>query len=192
MHKDKIELIYKMEAVSQRCVFAVEYFNAITDKGSEFWAFTQNCYGEMACLLWCHLFKSYKDGLHYKNLFGNDALINIGKAFSYDEVRARLLQSISLTEKEYSAFRKEVIDFRDKFVAHKEASNKGLIFPQIDITKDMCLELRNIFTDLYNAAMKKAPQNTEIQNWVTFYKWYSNDWLIKKCKNELKGARVIS
>lgn len=186
MDKHKIELIYRMEVVAQRCVLAVEYFNAVTNKDSEFWAFTQNCYGEMACLLWCHLFKSYKDDLHYKNLFGNDALVFIGKAFSYDEVKARLLKSVSLTEKEYSAFRKEVIDFRDKFVAHKEANNKALIFPQIDITKDMCLELRNIFTDLYNTAMKKAPKNTEIQKCVTFYKWYPNDWLIKKCKNELK------
>lgn len=129
MDKYNIQMIYWMENLAQRCVFAVEFFNAVTNKESEFWAFTQNCYGEMACLLWCHLFNKYEDDLHYKNLFGNDALIDLGKAFSYDKVRSRLLKSVSLSSKDYTAFRKEVVHFRNKFVAHKDVSDKHVVFP---------------------------------------------------------------
>ena len=60
-----------------------------------------------------------------------------------------------MTEKGYLSFRQDVKDFRDKFVAHREI-NRRLRFPDIDIARDMCLELRNIFRDLYNSASSRA------------------------------------
>jgi len=182
-----------MENVLQRAVMAVEYFNAVTGNGeeSEFWAFSQNCFGETACLLWCHVFKSYSDDLHYKNLFGNNKLVFLDESFSYGNVQKRLLDRAGMTIGEYTDFRESVVSIRDQFIAHRDTGTTGLIFPKINIARDMCLELMNIFKEGFSKAKEVFPNNSQIFAREEYFRWHDEHWLLRKCNNELIRAGIV-
>ncbi len=120
--EEQRELRWQIEVVCYRCLHAVEYFDGVTEMGNnKFWMFTQNCYGEIACLLWCHIFNSRSnDPIHYWNLFGEDRLSGLGSGFLLPSVQQRLWSVAELDAGSYEQFRKEVVDFRNSYVSHRE------------------------------------------------------------------------
>lgn len=193
MQQEVIEKINRAEVIAVRCVMAVEFFDAVTefDSDSEFWPFSQNCFGEMACLYWCHIFKSYSDEFHYKNLFDDASVSVLGSKFRYDNVRDRLQACINLTKEEYDVFRAEVVAVRNKYIAHKESTPTPLTFPRIDLVKTMFLELRDVFAELFNAAYQSDSDNFEYSKWRDYYQWETRRVILKRCADDLRKAGVV-
>lgn len=181
------ELRWQMEIVSFRCLHSIAYFDASTGKDCDFWQFTQNCYGEIACLNWCHLFNSRKkDPVHYWNLFGEDQLINLGEQYSYENIKHRLLSVARLNEDEYVLFRKEVVDFRNMHTSHREYDSNHIIFPRLDIARLMCLEMRVILQDTAVSELVISPNDIDLHDLKRYYDEKNNNWLLKKCRRDIK------
>lgn len=182
-------LRWQIEEVSFRCLHAIEYFDGVTgfDPGNgDYWRFSQNCFGETACLNWCHIFNSDKnDPVHYRNLFGDDQLMPLGEHFSYENTKQRLIKSADLNETSYLVFREEMIDFRNKFAAHREFTIGSIRFPQLDHARAMCLEMREILKETVEAELLLDPKNMDLKYIKKHFLSQSNQWLLKKCKREL-------
>jgi hypothetical protein len=50
--------------------------------------------------------------------------------FSLDAVRTRIWTAGGFTENTFSVFREEMRTFRDRWVAHRDATVKDIVFPQ--------------------------------------------------------------
>lgn len=85
------------------------------------WVYTFNNFMEMAVLNWCHLFGNDTDDLHWLTIMANT-----------DEFREKLLEAVDMNFNEWKAYRKTVIDYRNKDVAHIEVRPEGDV-PQMDI-----------------------------------------------------------
>ena len=180
------ELREQMEIVAYRCLHAIVYFDGVTGKDGDFWRFTQNCYGEIACLNWCHLFNSRNnDPVHYWKLFGEDRLADLGEKYSYDEVKARFLNCAGLNEKECKDFRISVVDFRNKFTSHREYKGGPITFPRLEIARLMCLEMRNLLEDTVKSELLNAPHDLDLEEFLNHFKKQSNNSLLKKCEQEV-------
>ncbi len=185
------ELRWQMEIVAYTGIHAIKYFNGVTGNGNEFWKFTQNCYGERACHLWCQLFNSYyKDPTHYKNLFGEKELENLGSSFNYSNVKKRIIKSTGLNEKEYMVFRESLINFRNKYSAHREFENDNILFPNLDIALLMFYELRDIIFETVKSELNKC-DDTDVKDFHNYYKYNSKNDIVRKCKNDISQIRFF-
>ena len=181
----QIKLIFQIDTVAHRCIRAVIYFDATTGKGANFWAFTQNCYGEIACLNWCHIFKSYSnDPAHYNNLFGNDALIHIDQKFAHAQVKQQLIMSICSNEVEYEQFRKQVVDFRNKYVSHRDYHQGSITFPNLNKAKKECELIRDILRDCVSVAAQIDPEYAELEELNEHLTWNNNQQLVNECEED--------
>ncbi|MGH8399659.1 MAG: hypothetical protein ACRESU_01030, partial [Gammaproteobacteria bacterium] len=192
MQQELINKINRAEVVAFRCIMAIEFFEAVTgkEKGHEFWSFSQNCLGEVACLLWCHVFNTYSDELHYKNIFDETGASAFGNKFTYSNVQTRLRACINLSEEEYEEFRREVVTVRDKYIAHKETTPAPLKFPRIFLMKAMCLELRDVFAELFEIAYQSDSNNLEYDKWRDYYKSKTRENILKRFAKDLKNAGI--
>lgn len=191
LSKELNDLRWQMDEVTFRCIHAVEYFNGITGidaKPSDYWRFSQNCFGEAACLLWCHFFNSENnDPVHYRKLFGDEELKKLGAEFTHERVKARLCNAAKISEQQYVEFRTDAINFRNQYVAHREFTINTIKFPRIDIARDMCLELRLVLRDTVDAELKQTPDCPELLGLRNHFSEQSNDWLLKKCRREVEA-----
>ena len=184
------ELRWQIEKVAFMGIHAIEYFNGVTGKGSEFWMFTQNCYGERGCHLWCQLFNSYnKEPTHYFKLFGNDMLANLGVSFNYNNVKKRLIKSTGLNEERYLEFRKSVINFRNMYSAHREYETDNLIFPELDYALEMLHELRDILSETVEA--EENNNDDELKDLCNYYKYNTRNDLTRKCRNDISAIQFF-
>lgn len=188
----RVNIMVRMEGVACRCVYAVQYFEAVSKLDNEFWAFTQNCFGEMACLYWCHLFNSWDDDLHYTKVFGRDALQNLSEEFSCRSVKERICKAAGLDNSGYDSFRTSVVNIRDKYIAHKDETATTLNFPDINLVGLMCLEFREVLAECFCAAAIVDPHNSDYQNWRNYFKGRPRAWLLRKCENELLHAKIVT
>jgi hypothetical protein len=179
----------QVEVVSFRFLYAEAYFRAATGHNETFWKFSQNCYGEVAILLWCHLFNSYnKDPVHYKNLFGGDKLVPLSKLFATSAVRARLLTAASLDEVSYADYREAVKVFRDKYVAHREYLQGAVTFPDLKIAASMIRELRVILEETVVEELRVNPGDPELEELAVYYEDHQNDALVLRCNRDAEHA----
>ena len=130
MNEQNRHRIWVMDWACRDCIRAVYLFNSATGKGGEMWAFTQNCFGNIAAIEWCHIFNNYKDHTHFTQLFGRSDLPPTKGDFSLDAVRTRIWTAGGFTENTFSVFREEMRTFRDRWVAHRDATVKDIVFPQ--------------------------------------------------------------
>jgi len=149
-----------MDAACLKCIRAVVYFNAVTNKTPYLWRFFQNCFGEVAAINWCHVFhKTKRNRIHFYKLFEDPTIVALGSEFTNDIVMTRLRAATSLTEDQYTAFQQQVVDFRNKYAAHWDDEKGGVFFPNLDLAMTLCIEMRKILRQL----VVKAVSNTSSQ-----------------------------
>jgi len=184
------ELRWQLEMVAFMGIHAIEYFNGVTGKGTEFWMFTQNCYGERSCHLWCQLFNSYnKEPTHYYKLFGNDLLVGLGDSFSYENVKYNVIKSTALDEKEFVLFRKSVIDFRNKYAAHREYETEAIEFPELNVALEMFHKLRDILSETVIA--EDNNDDEDLNDLHKYYRENSRIDLTRKCRNDVSAIQFF-
>ena len=127
---------------------AVSYFNALAGKTLHLWTFTHNCFGEIAAIQWCNVFNKYEDCTHFKQLFGDPTINAIAAEFDLENVRRRLRSAVALTPDEYKAFRQGMVEFRNACAAHLDYRKEGLVFPDLDVASNLCVEMRDILRQL--------------------------------------------
>jgi hypothetical protein len=82
---------------------------------SEFWIYTIDAHLLQAAMAWCMVFGAHgSNPTHWWNL-SKDNQENIK-----DDFRKNLIINLKVTEKEWKVYWHSMIDFRDKYVAHKE------------------------------------------------------------------------
>lgn len=83
-------------------------FDALSNKGSdEFWAYTINAHYFQAINLWCMVFGTDNNEIHWKKLGLNQ------------ELRTLLVSELELSEKDYLLYWNKIIEWRNKFSAHR-------------------------------------------------------------------------
>ena len=187
-YKSEIKKIRLMEGMAYRCICNVHYFNLTSGHQGRCWPFIQNAIGESALLFWSHLFGNKRDDFHYSVFFGLDEVNQTDKNFSLEYVKSRLMKHIGMNDSEYLDFWKEVKSCRDKFVAHRDFKRDGLIFPRIDLCKNMAEELRDIFSELICKWSEEYPNDSDIEGLKKYYEWNSNKKFEIMCERDFKDG----
>jgi len=175
-----------MEGMAWRCICHVHYFYLVSGHPGNFWPLVQNAIGEGACLFWSHLFGNIKDDFHYSSFFSLEEIEQTNIEFSLDRVKSRLWNHINMDESEYATFWKEVKSCRDQFIAHRDSKGEGLIFPRIDLCREMAEELRNIFYEIICIWLEETGTDNKLENLKRYYESHTNRSLGSKCKHEFK------
>ncbi len=184
------KLIWQIDTACRKCIRAALYFNALTDKTPELWTFSQNCFGEIAIIQWCHVFNNYKDHTHFCQLFGDSAISAIDTQFSINKVRDRLCVAIDLTTEQYTSFRQEVVDFRNSYAAHMDFEKKGVIFPDLNRAMKLCVEMRDIIRQLVvKSVTTKCSQ--ELQDLKYLLTSYDNNQQLRFFRMEAEHLKKI-
>lgn len=177
----------QIEVVSYRFLHAESFFRIITGRDQTYWVFSQNCFGETACLLWCHLFNSRNnDPVHYWKLFGEDRLEPLSAAFGYKAVKKRLLAAAGFDYGSYDVYRQQVIDFRNKYVSHREYEKGSITFPDLKRAASMVLELRVLLEETVQVEHDQNPEDGELIELMEYYHSHGNDFLLQKCSDDAK------
>ncbi len=122
---------------------ATLYCHAVTDKPDDLWGFSQNCFGEIAVLQWCHVFNSYSDCTHFTKLFDDPTISALGDPFTSDAVRSRLYSAGGFQGgDDYAQFRQSMVAFRNTCAAHWDY-NEVATFPDLDKALAVAVEMRN-------------------------------------------------
>ncbi len=173
------------EGVAWRCATVGHYFEKVSSRAGDekFWGIVQNSLGESFCLLWCHLFGSREDDLHYSQLFKHADIRNLGPQFELVAVKARLCKGAAIDESTYSDLWDEVRRCRDKFIAHRELES-SVKFPRTDLCLRILEELRAVLADLVFALRDLHPNNTRVQNLHRFYRVNTNEFLRRRSHNQ--------
>jgi hypothetical protein len=181
LDKETLKRLNEIESAAYRCVIDEHYFEIVTGNTKrDFWTVVQNALGDGVCLYWFHLFGNHKDDLHYSKFFSRPDVLAVGKEYSKEAVKKRILAVIGYDDEEYKKFREEVKCCRDKFVAHREIGAKG-IYPNINICRLMAEELRVVLSELVEKCKAKAPDDDELFWWHHYYSSHNNKWLYNKC-----------
>ncbi len=182
----KLEKILVIENVLVRLIKSEHFFELCTGRDGVFWPAVQNAFGESVCLLWCHLFGSHKDDLHYSCFFDDSTEGN----FSASSVKQRMLSAMSLSDCEYKQLWKEVKDCRDKFVSHKEYGAL-IAFPRISLCRLQAEELRRILAD-YTRERDIAEPGIGWEYWAEYYtgQWLRERQFRDECEQEFTQGVV--
>lgn len=173
------------EMVASRCIQGVYYFDLCTGHDSFFWPYVQNSIGEAVCLLWCHLFGSRGDDLHFTKFFEDAEVNQFGSQYQVDAVKNRLLISAGFDEAEYLKFWEEVKLCRDKFVAHRDVDDQTVIFPRIDQCRVMSEELRDILSECIDE-WARVSDDPKIASMREYYRWHPNRAMKDECEKQFK------
>jgi hypothetical protein len=77
------------------------------------------------------------------------------------------------------------IDKRDR-----DYKSVGLIFPRIDLCKNMAEELRVIFSEIICKWFDEFPNDSEIEGLKKYYEWNPNNKLEIMCERDFKSGIV--
>lgn len=187
LNDEQRNLRWQLEVVSYRGLHAIEFFHAVTGRGDNFWKFTQNCYGEAACLNWCHIFNNWNnDSTHYRNLFGDGKLSDLDSSFAFDSVQQRLWKVAHLDKSTYPLFRQKVIDLRNKYIAHRDYEIGTINFPDTNIIRAMFLEMRLILEETVIQELAKNPNDKDLKGLLAYYSDHQNSSVINLLQESVR------
>jgi hypothetical protein len=183
---EQLDLLWNIEIACQRCIRAASHFEVASNSKSDLWSFTQNCYGAMTVIHWCQIFGAYDEPTHFSSLFKNGALGGMLK----EHVSNRLCAYVRMSQAEYNIFHKATTDARNKYFVHNEfKSELHLVFPDLDILKRLCLEMRNIIREIVVAESSENPViHSAISESVSFL---TNDRLLDEIQVEAGKIETI-
>ena len=84
---------------------------------SEFWKYTIDAHLERAIVDWCMIFGTNSSELHWKKVILSDKQQNSFRCF--------LLSALSISNKKWEEYHREIVDFRNDYIAH----NNSHVFP---------------------------------------------------------------
>lgn len=170
---EQLDLIWNIEIACLRCIRASEYFKVVSKAKRNVWIYTQNFYGGICVIHWCQVFGNYNEPTHYSKLF-TDAL----------DIKNSLCKKIGITSDQYDIFWEGAKNARDKFLVHNEySSDDRPVFPDTDIMKVMCLEMRN---KLKHFIISVPSNDAEYIKYHDYFANHENDELIYEIEKELK------
>jgi hypothetical protein len=196
MTKKDLELLWQIEQHCERCIRAGTYFVAASDKDSgNLWSFTQNCYAETTIIHWCKIFGSYgSEPTHFKHFFEKRRFhISDGTIITLDTVRKRLRDASGLDDCRYMDFWKGVIDGRNMFFVHNEFSKKNrLLFPNLNVMQQTCLEMREIIRDVLSG--EDCSEDSEFfQKFRDLVQWNRNSKYLRDLEKDCEAlTRAIN
>jgi len=183
-----------MEGAAWKCIRMAHFFDLVSAHPSDdrFWIFVQNALGESACLLWCHLFGSRSDPLHYTKLVAHAEVEALGTRFSPAAVKGRLLAHAGLNDATFDALWEQVKRCRDKYIAHRQPDAE-VEFPQLDRCVLVAEAFRDLLADVVDALRKQQPRDGELLSLHRFYREQTNATLKRSCEREfLAGLKSAS
>ena len=155
---DQLTLLWNVDVMCQRCIRSVIFFDVASDSAKNVWAFTQNCYGEIAVILWCKVFGGEREPTHYRTLFSNGPLGGV----SGESARQRVLKCSQMSEEEYRKFWRTAKAARDKFLVHNEFNTKEeVVFPDLDVMSRVCCEMRDIVRQIATSTTPAKPTDED-------------------------------
>jgi len=86
--------------------------NSSTDHKA-FWTATMDSHLKIATMAWCNVFGSRKEDMHWTKIPTGDIVQQAQQDF-----RHLVLSKIFFTQEQWENYHKEILDFRNKFVAH--------------------------------------------------------------------------
>lgn len=103
---------------------------------NNFWREVSQNAMDLAVLDWCHLFGNKRDELHWTNVFGEDPTF-----------KQRLLETLGVSEEEWTQYWGQMRKYRDKDVAHLEIQ-------KVSIRPAMAIAIKS--TGFYFSEVQKA------------------------------------
>ncbi|MDI1275908.1 hypothetical protein [Methylobacter sp.] len=164
--KETLKLFEVIFQAAYRCITYTNYFEMVTEtldnknKENHFWIVVQNTLGDEAILNWAKIFGNRSQSTHYRKFFNRDDII--AKGYSNRIVRERILAIVCFDKKKYTEFHKEVLECRNKLVAHTEI-NAQFIYPDLIACKKMAKELLVILKELVD---KWLPEEEYLQRLI--------------------------
>lgn len=88
-----------------------------------FWIMTVNLLADAASLEWAKVFGSWDEHTHWTRAIPKR---------QHKEVRAALLRQLRLSQREWEAYRKEIVGYRNQIVAHHDLDATVATYPRYD------------------------------------------------------------
>lgn len=79
----------------------------------DFWRSTCDAHLELATVAWCKVFGSYSEDMHWTKIPAG-----LLAEQTRDNFRRVVLEQTGLTQDQWKCYHREMLDFRDKYVAH--------------------------------------------------------------------------
>ena len=133
---------------------------------------------------WCQVFGAFAEQTHFKQLFGTGSLAGM----SQDKAAERLRQCIGMDEIQYKQLWNGAKNARDKYLVHNDFNARDRpVFPDLDVLVNVCLEMRNIISDITMHENSDDPQKLgTILHSITYF---TNDRLLAEIQAE---AQVLT
>ena len=109
---------------------------------SEFWKYTIDAHILRSIIDWCMVFGTDSNEVHWKKAALND--------FTQSDFRSYLLKSIGLSLEQWSDFRSNMMDFRNKYATHNVFPYPSM--PIMDTALRVAVTYDNWFRERVNAA----------------------------------------
>jgi hypothetical protein len=113
-----------------------------------FWIHMYNNAIELAILDWFHLFGNHKDNLHWNRVVPDPM-----------GFKRQLLQTIHMTEQEWSTYHKEIKSYRDKDIAHIEVRLRSQVPDMTEALRAAACYYAVVLDELQKYAIYDYPQN---------------------------------
>ena len=132
--------------------------STILNANRDWFTLTINGYYDLAVYNWGMLFGSKSEPTHYKKLITYDSTARfLSTILTKNEICEQdlydyLLKSIGVSDAEYKRIHKQILDYRNRYLTHREhapeeINNGDLIFPQLD-------NIRKSFESVYLVLVK--------------------------------------
>ena len=168
------ECIGNMEGVAWkflRTAHAFDHVSTHPDDG-QFWILVQNSLGEIACLLWCHLFGNAKqERLHFNHFAKRAEICALGPSFAQTAIEKRLMDRAGLDENGYAALQKTIRTCRNKYIAHRDVDGTQIFFPDLDQCVLIAEEMRTVLSESVDALI---PQHLDVAYLADYFREHTN------------------
>lgn len=150
-------------------IYYKKFFDTLADRISvnnqEWFILTLNGYYDLAVYNWCMIFGTYSEPTHYqklieyKNIKKYLCCILSCETVDKEIFKNHLLDCIGLSESEYVQVHKNIIDYRNRYLAHRvnhpsEINDNDLVFPELNVIKQaleffylLLVQIINFFPD---------------------------------------------
>jgi hypothetical protein len=129
----------------------------------QFWRSTCDAHLGLATVAWCKVFGSYKEDIHWTKTPTRKVAKEALKNF-----RERILRESRLTENEWKRYHQEMLDFRDKYVAHLDLHDPfSEAIPRFDTALEVAYDYQDWASDPIKPAVLNQPTLiSQYEEWI--------------------------
>ena len=119
-----------------------------------FWRLIHGNQLDIAVLEWCKVFGPDGEATHWKLIV---------PASDHDDFRNSLIGAVGVSAEDWSAYWRDMKEYRDNLVAHHIEFNKVDIYPVLDLAlKSSCFYYSYLITELRLIGEKRYPDDLEV------------------------------